>query len=199
MNIQPIVEGHGDVEAVPVLLRRLQALNNSGFGVNRALRFPRSRIIQESGLRYAVEIAMKMPACAAILILIDADDDCPKELGPALAVCARAAAGRIPCDVVLANKEYESWFLASFDSLREKYFRTDAVITAEPELIRGAKERVEQYMPQNVAYVERKHQPAMTALFDFNQAALRSRSFRKLVKAFGTLCDIDRVKLSYDC
>ena len=43
MKVVPIVEGQGDVEAVPVLLRRLVAEAGVPAAVGRAIRVPRGR------------------------------------------------------------------------------------------------------------------------------------------------------------
>lgn len=49
MIIQPIVEGYGEVESVPVLLRRLLAEGRiSGIGVGKPIRLPRNRLIHQS-------------------------------------------------------------------------------------------------------------------------------------------------------
>ena len=48
-NIQPIVEGHGEVEAVPVLLRRLTAEAKSWeITVGRPIRRYRSQLVEKS-------------------------------------------------------------------------------------------------------------------------------------------------------
>jgi len=57
-----------------------------------------------------VQVAALREDCAGILILFDADDDCPAELAPTLEEWAREAAGEIPCAVVMANREYEACF-----------------------------------------------------------------------------------------
>lgn len=55
MNIQPIVEGYGDVEAVPVLLRRLRDLCGAyRIDVNRPIRRTRSELAREDTLRKSV-------------------------------------------------------------------------------------------------------------------------------------------------
>ena len=62
MNIQPIVEGHGEVEALPVLLRRLIAASNAyALGVNQPIRRPRTDLVREDGIRKAVQLARLKP------------------------------------------------------------------------------------------------------------------------------------------
>lgn len=128
MKIQPIVEGHGEVEALPVLLRRLiDEAQVWTVGVGRPIRRPRTRLVQEEGVTQAVRLALEQPQCGAVLVLFDGNSDCPAELGPSVEAWATAAADDIPCRVVRAHREYEAWFLAAIESLRgSRGIRTDA-------------------------------------------------------------------------
>ena len=48
VKIQPIVEGHGDVEAFPVLLRRfVQEAEVWAVDIGRPIRRPRHRLVEE--------------------------------------------------------------------------------------------------------------------------------------------------------
>jgi hypothetical protein len=121
-----------------------------------------------------------------VLILFDGEDDCPRELAARVREWARAAAGGTPCDVVIAFREYETWFLAAVESLRGRYgIRPDAVAPPNPESRRDAKGALEEFMPADRAYSETGDQPSMSAVFDMALAHRRNRSFRKLVKAVG--------------
>ena len=81
MTVQPIVEGYGEVEAVPVLLRRLRdEAQTWEVRVSRSIRRKRSQLVQKAELEKAVRLALLQPDCSAILILFDADDDCPADL-----------------------------------------------------------------------------------------------------------------------
>jgi hypothetical protein len=74
MNIQPIVEGEGEVRSVPVLLRRLQEASGVySFGINAPIRKPRSDFLDRSRLERAIGLARKQENCGAILILFDGD------------------------------------------------------------------------------------------------------------------------------
>ena len=54
MKIQPIVEGHGDVAAFPVLLRCLVAEARSwSIGIGRPIRVPRGKLVQQAGVERA--------------------------------------------------------------------------------------------------------------------------------------------------
>jgi hypothetical protein len=189
MNIQPIVEGDGEVGALPVLLRRLIAVADAHpLGVNQPIRRPRTELVRADGIRKGVRIARLRPGCAAILIVFDGDDDCPKDLALRVQGWAQAEATPLPCCVVMPNCEYEAWFLATIESLRgTRGIRDDAVSHPDPESRRGAAEELRRRMAPNRSYSKTADQPALTAVFDMAEAHRRCRSFRRMVKAFGLL------------
>jgi hypothetical protein len=190
MTIQPIVEGHGEVAAFPILLRRLQdAAAVYDFGIGHPIRRKRSELVIETKLRTAIQLAKGTPDCIGILILLDADDDAACTKGPQLLRWARAEAGEIPCEVVLANREYEAWFLASMESLRRRCgIPGTATSHATPENVRDAKGAVQAQMVPGAAYSPTAHQPSLTAAMDLAQAHLACQSFQKLVRAFSAFC-----------
>ena len=86
-RIITIVEGHGEVQAVPILLRRLavEIKPEIYLDVPPPIRVKRQKILKEGELERAVELAArKSEPCDGILILLDADSDCPKELAHSL-------------------------------------------------------------------------------------------------------------------
>jgi hypothetical protein len=186
--IQTLVEGKGEEGAVPILLRRFREISGA-FSVDfgRPIRRHRSELVNESPLRRSVQVALRQEwGCDGILILFDADKDCPKELVLKVQSWARTEAGRVPCEVVIAHREYEAWFLGSMESLRDRRnIRADAVSLADPESTRGAKEKLQSSMLK--PYSETLDQPALTALFDLAAAHRSCRSFRRMVHAFERL------------
>jgi hypothetical protein len=189
VNIQPIVEGHGEVSAVPVLLRRLIAEAQAyQIEVNRPIRKRQTQLLQEDSLKEAVRLARIQNRCGAILIVFEHEDACPARLGPTLSVWARSEAANVPCELALAHREYEAWFLAAIESLRGKRgIRNDAHTPPEPEAMRDAKGALEERMGPGGAYIETVDQAALSQLFDMGTAFSRSRSFQHLVSAFGRL------------
>src|SRR3989442_6630926 len=189
MIIQPIVEGQGDEVAVPLLLRRLQdAAQAWGFEIGKPHRRRRTQLVKKDYLQNAVRVAALRENCAGILILFEADDDCPGELAPTLEHWSQEAAGEIPCAVVMANREYEAWFLASIEALRGRAgIVPNAVTPPHPEGLRDAKSALERCMAQGASYSPTVDQAALTEYLDLERVYRRCRSFRKLVSAFGTL------------
>ncbi|MFA6134051.1 MAG: DUF4276 family protein [Phycisphaerae bacterium] len=188
MSIYPIVEGYGEVEAAPVLLRRLlEEAQCFNIDIGSPIRRTQSQLRSKQGIQVAVQLAMLQPQCNAVIILFDGEDVCPATLaGQVLEWATEVVAGRIACNVVIAYREYETWFLAAVESLRGKYgIRNDAVAPAQPESCRDAKGALEGFMPHNRVYSETGDQPGMSALFDMGLAYKRNRSFRKMVKVVG--------------
>jgi len=187
--IQPIVEGHGDVEAFPVLLRRLLVeAGGATVGIGRPIRRRRHELVREFDVQKAVQLARLQENCRAILILFDGDDDCPARLGPEVHEWALASAGNVPCEVVIAHREYEAWFLSAIESLRRHGdIRNDAESHPSPENPRGAKEQLEARMRAGRSYIERMHQPAFSDIFSMKDAYRSSRSFRKLARSLGVI------------
>ena len=138
-------------------------------------------------MRQAVQLALVQRDCGGVFILLDGETDCPAHLGPTVQAWATEAAAGVPCGVVLAQKEYEAWFLASIESLRGyRSVRIDAEAHPDPERPRGAKAQLEARMEHGATYLETADQPAFSGRFSLPAAYRRSRSFRKL-DSFGTL------------
>ena len=189
MKVYPLVEGHGEVLAVPVLLRRLLAeAGCHDIGVGQPIRRTQAQFRNRADIQNAVRLALLQPECAAVVILFDGEDGCPVELADQVRRWAREAAAATPTDVVVAYREYETWFIAALESFRGRYgISESAVAPADPESRRDAKGWVEEFMPPRRAYSETGDQPGMSAVFDLGLAHRRNRSFRKLVKAVGDL------------
>jgi hypothetical protein len=144
VTIATIVEGHGEVEAVPVLLRRIVADMAPGLYINvpRPYRVGRHALVRPGGLEDVVRTqGDRVTSGGGVLVLIDADDDCPAELGPQLLDRALAARPDRRIALVLANREYEAWFLAAAQSLAgQRGFPDMLESPGDPEAVRGAKE-----------------------------------------------------------
>jgi len=183
VNLGCIVEGHGDVRAVPVLLRRLQRRCSASLHLNilRPFRVSRYKLVKSGELERIVElVARRLETPRAILILIDAEDDCPKELAPELLARAQAARSDIPVGVVLAKHEFEAWFLAGIESLCGRRGLGDELpAVPDPESLRGAKRFLTRHMEGSIAYSETLDQPALAEVFDMELARKRSNSFDK--------------------
>jgi hypothetical protein len=181
MKLGILVEGHGEVYAAPVLVRRVADLLGAPCVVRSVLRQPRSTIIKEGELERAVTLlGNKVGTGGAVLVLIDADDDAACMLGPDLLVRAQIARPDLRVGVVLAVREYEAWFLAAAESLRgRRGLPSDLASPSSPEDVRDAKGWLSVRMPRG--YSPTADQPALTGVFDL-EAARSSPSFAKLIR-----------------
>jgi hypothetical protein len=185
-----IVEGKGEVAAVPNLCSRIirHYLGAEEWYVDsEPIRQPRGMLVNEKfksplrpcneeGLRRAVYLAKVRPA-NAVLVLCDADDDCPARWGTdAASVITRTLAGA----AVMALREYETWLLLNHS---DEQLRSAKVTS--PEKVRGAKEALRRLIPD---YSPSEHQLKETRRLDIARVRARSDSFDKLVRALGDLC-----------
>jgi len=186
INIVSIVEGDGEVAALPVLLRRINEWKNPDIPCNvwRPIRVRRDQFLnREDVFSKQLKIAAALAGDDGwVLILLDADDDCPKELAPQIAERASRIVPHRQISVVLANKEFEAWFIASVDSFNgRRGFALGKTVVPDAETIRGGKEWISKHIPDG-KYHEVTDQPAFAALIDLESVHEKSRSFRKLCK-----------------
>lgn len=181
-RIAVIVEGHGEVQAVPLLLHRISAevAPEIALSVARPIRVPRDRIVQRGELERYLDVAVRMGGPdAAILVLLDANGACPARLGPALLKRAREARPDKHVQFALAKCEYEAWFLAASESV----VSGSPAAPADAEAIRGAKEWIRKHQ----AYRPTVDQAPMTARFDIAEARRNAPSFDKMWRAVEAL------------
>jgi hypothetical protein len=177
-----IVEGHGEVEAVPILVRRIVEVVdiNVVLDIKKPIRVGRNKLVKQGEIERSVELAAaKTSGRGAILVLIDADDDPPCTLGPELLRRARLARSDVPLAVVLAKREFEAWFLAAARSLAGlRGLDENLAPPPNAEAKRDAKGWLTQHKTDGTVYSETTDQAALAALFDLNQAR-RADSFDK--------------------
>ena len=192
IRIGCIVEGHGEVAAVPLLIRRIAESLYPELGIDtpHPIRVSRDKVIKPGELERAVTLAARnIRGQGAIFILLDSDDDCPAQLGPALLYRALQVRSDLPIAVVLAKHEFEAWFLAAAESLQgQRGLRNDLLPPINPEGIRGAKGWLRQGLKSGETYRETLDQPALTARFDLDQAR-HADSFDKCYRDIVRLLD----------
>ncbi len=116
ISLSAIVEGDGEVAALPVLLRRIAEWRTPEVYVDvlAPIRVYKDRFLnrEEEFSRHLQLAAAKSGEMGWILILLDADDDCPVLRGGDIARRAAAVVPHRSIGVVLANGRYEAWFIA---------------------------------------------------------------------------------------
>jgi len=139
-----IVEGDGEVAALPILLRRLAAWLSPQETVTiaRPVRVRRDRFLNRDPEfhRFIHLAASKAGEDGWILVLLDADDDCPAVKGKEIVRRAVSVAPNRRVSAVLAKREYEGWFLAAASSLRHvRGFDAGEDANVDAESVRNAK------------------------------------------------------------
>ena len=188
-RIVAIVEGDGEVDAIPLLIRRIafEVSTLSPLDVPRPIRVRRQRFVKPGEVeRYVNLAAIRGDAEGRILVVLDANGDCPAELGPNVLQRACAARSDRRIEVVVAKCEYESWFIAAVESLQgTRGISAAAKVPEDPESIRGAKEWLRARMSS--PYSPTADQATFTATFDMALARRRSPSFDKMWRAVSAL------------
>ncbi len=191
LRVAPIVEGHGEVEAIRTLLQRIwiELLGADYLDVIRPIRWPRSKLIQQKELARAVRFAYSKLRLGGVegdplmvLLLLDANTDAPCLLGPELLGYAKEARPDADVSCVLAKIEYETWFVAAADSLGDFLnLASDERIPEAPEEAHAGKVWIERRF-RGTKYSETVDQPRMTAKMDLGVCRARSPSFDKLCR-----------------
>jgi hypothetical protein len=119
----------------------------------------------------------------AILVLLDAEGDCPSHVAKSLSSRAAAIGVYRPVVIVIAQQMFESWFLASIETLADQLVLPDPFTAPDPEAIGNPKRWLNRHFPPGRAYKETQDQEAMTFLINIKLVEGRSRSFRRLLKA----------------
>lgn len=190
--IAPIVEGHGEIDALPALLYRIgkSLASESVLQINPPIRVKFGSFLnkQDDFRRYVELAALKAAAQnGSVLILLDCDDDCPATLGPRLLRDAVSVRHDIPMFVALAYREYETWFLAAAHSLRGSAGLPDDLDPpADFDRLRDAKGWLGQRMP--AGYDSIRHQLALTRRMDLEQAR-SSQSIDRLYRHVARLLE----------
>ncbi|MBX3699151.1 MAG: DUF4276 family protein [Dokdonella sp.] len=186
IQIATIVEGHGEVAALPELLRRMHAWRPADQYAHplRPIRVHRDRFLNRED-EFRKQLLLAAAKCGDqgwVLVLLDADDDCPATLAADLYRRAEQLLPRRRISVVIANREFEAWFIAAGRSLDgSRGFRYPEGATVDAESPRDAKGWIRRNM-EGGTYSEVLDQPAFAAAIDMQQAFDNSRSFRKLCK-----------------
>lgn len=180
IRIAVVVEGYGDVQAMPVLIGKIGGKLGKMIIASdpiRAGEWPSLRNIGK--LERSLDLAASREP-DGILVALDLDDGCPVDEGIQFQnrVDAWLAGRQIPVTSVFLTREYETMFLHCPGSLGA--FDPTA-LPAQPNNIRGAKERIRDLIGRR--YRETQDQKAFTARLDLDILYRESRPFRRMCKA----------------
>lgn len=197
LYIFPIVEGHGDERALPVLIRHLLG-TKFGFyqcEVLHPYRLPKGKMKQADEWAGVIGLACErlkerttdQEDAALILVVCDADDDCPVDLKNLVDGFVDIHDVNISFEFVAPQPEYETWLLASAASF---VGHPDCIDNAPhiPDLlgIRNAKGYFEQYiLKPGRFYSETVDQAKFSSLINFGLSPESNcRSLRRFIDIF---------------
>lgn len=169
--IAPIVEGHGDVDAVPALIRR--------FGVAARVATPvrcaRGKITKKVDVeRYARIARANIQHEGGILVVFDADDACAVKLAEEVQSILLECGLGVPVAVAVAVRAFENWLLAG-----DPHFEFE-----HADVVQGCKAKL---VSRHGRYKETADQKRLLTEMDFELAQKRSRSLRHLATAVAGL------------
>lgn len=141
-----------------------------------------------------LHFAARRPDASSILVLLDGDTGCALDRALPIVSCAERLHLPVPVAVAVAKCEYESWFVASIESLAGRPLKADRgeghrslephiSFDGDPETLQDPKRWLTRHMPGSCAYKETFDQAPLTAAMDLDLARANSRSFRHFESA----------------
>jgi hypothetical protein len=186
-----IVEGKGEVKALPVLVRRILTANFPEVELDLPEPFllKRGLMTKQEELSRAVEaMARTVGPGEPVLIVLDADTDSGCLLAPKILEMATLARNDRLVGVVVAVREYEAWLLAGLAPLAGRFGLEPSLPGVEnAESLPNPKAWLRRHM---AVYSETVDQAILTRHFDISLAQ-RSYSFDKLVRELTRILQLD--------
>ena len=186
-RLLPIVEGHGEISAVPILIRNILAAQ----GIHDVQPLPAWRHGEYPSVAKKFDniFLAAIKENAPILWVMDFDSKeyaCPiKEAQHLLSRAATLRPGW-PIKIAFLVKEYETLFLIDEAATRKVFpdIPAKTLFPPNPEIIRGAKEWLSKARPSvGSAYKETVHQGKITAQLNLDLLRTRSPDFAHLERA----------------
>lgn len=183
-----VVEGFGDVVALPPLLARTgNSFGIAAFTSNPPIRVKGlTQLVRDGELERWILLAQSRPNIDGVIFVIDVDENCPVEIRRQFEsrVESMGSAVRVPVHFCLIETEFESWFLADVDTLKSslpEYGWIDDVNVVNHNRIRGAKEALDRLFV-GMTYKETRDQEIMARKVSVKNLYSCDRSFRRFAK-----------------
>lgn len=185
-RIVPIVEGEGDVLAVPVLVRRIleahaqfdvQVLQPHRRGELPKVKADFARIFKAAALENASVLCVLDFDCAHCVDALQDEQELQQQ--------AQQLRPDVPFAACLIVKEFESLFLWDEVGTRKvlPYILKNTQFPANPEDIRPVKEWLSDAQPSGMAYKPTVHQAKLAAAVNLDALRERSPSYQRLEAA----------------
>lgn len=174
-----LAEGKGERQSAPHLLRRIlhEQLEEYEISVSGRARTTSGKGDLAKNIAQIVREMGYETECQGILVLIDSDRDCPVTLAKQLASKA-VKVSTVPVVVVCAVREFENWFVCSFERICEKPAEMAPGRPCEAE---DAKWFLKQC--RRGGYLPTLHQLELVHKISFDLALARSPSLERMVRA----------------
>jgi hypothetical protein len=200
------VEGHGDKEAVPLLIRRLF----SEIGRPEYAPAPRPilcgdlpKLLRDGVLEKFVTYAGRRPDGDSVLLVVDCDDDCPPNIVGTLAQRVEPLAHQHGkrVGIALMHREFETLFLHAVPDLAERFSELPWKIESwdanrDWTEIRGAKAELRRFMGGRL-YRETGHQARFVSALDLPTLEERCRSLAHLINTLRWLTNEKKAVVVY--
>lgn len=197
-RILPIVEGEGDLRAIPELVRRI--LHDMGrFDVGIARPHRRGDLPKVRG-RFDDFFRIALLENCPILWVLDYDcETCTDQARDIEELQSRAKQINLvaQCEFVFMVQEFESLFLADHETTRQVFsdIPADVNFPDDPESVRDAKGWISSARPKGLRYKPTQHQAKLAGQVDLCRLRKRSPSFRRFETAIHKLIRTEGVAL----
>lgn len=174
-----VVEGAGDVTALPILLRaHLHATGEFRDVLGKPVALHgRTKAFVANGIEGYVAVAALRPGCIGVLVVLDGEGDCVAHTGPTLKARADRVS-RVPVRVALADHDFEDWLYASAETLALPLGGHDGTRRGQHMIKQALKPR---------SYTKPVWQPSLASRVDLALARPRSASLDRCLRRFDEL------------
>lgn len=179
-----ILEGPGDVAAVPLLIRRI--LHEAHIFDLKIMPRPKTNVEAKKLIRSG-ELERYMDYCNreagdSIILAIDSDKQCPVSLAKDFSERVINCRLNKPVLIIFFVCEFESLFLPSLDIISARYpefrWKSIEINSLKFEEIVSVKELISSLMPKDKAYKETRDQVKFAEIIDLQRTRDYIRSFR---------------------
>jgi hypothetical protein len=203
-KIVPFVEGQGDIQAVPILARRvLAATATEKFGSSSVHFLDAWRVghlhklLASDGAEwFRLLNAAARTGASGVLLVLDGDrlaEKCPGEVARSLAASAKScgAGAKFSLSVVFAMQEIESWYIPDAQALIERASPHAKISLPKGNLETGVRD-AKGWLSKNMVggYKPTIHQSEFARSLDIQKVRSQNlRSFRRFEHAVTELID----------
>jgi hypothetical protein len=205
-SIAVLLEGDGDYDAIPLLIRNVAAaktLHDLRVGTRPIKIGDAHSILKSEKFVRLFEYAITRDDIDAVIVTADCEDFCPVEAVQATYARVRQIAERVgkPFGVAFFCREYETMFLINANHIapRSKSVVIDpAKIPPETDLlnVRNAKGLLKKIIASNT-YKETRDQPRLTGAMEIDHCAEHYRPLRHLSNVVEWLYSWDGTRICY--